>query len=861
MTGAWIDIEESPDDALARLQHADREQLDVPALRAALAALELKHGTTDAHRFATDLLRVGGAVVRHPAGHLRGLTASVLSPSGRHLAVGSQLGDDYDEGGALQLWEVATGRCVNMVTGIRGGVGWDGYPRSIQWSADGTALAVSFSTSQVGRWDPFGGGEPTSVVGVGDGASRPPAFALSPDGDRVVEVMLAPDGHDVHCGIMPLTQPSFWYDPSGNGPDTPDWPAVAFPDAVRAQLDDIVFPDRVYWSRGGERVYGHDHDWIFSVDLERREVTWVVGSGGWHGRGAGPAWSLDERWFAVQRGGRLVFCDALTGAPVTDGPAHPHRARLVWGARGAVRRLAVLVPDDAADGWNHVAVYDDGVHRYDVPVPVGPAHADDHDAIAWAWAPDGRHAAAVTDDGNLEVWNLGATPARVRALPGADGTHGVLWAADDVLVLVGETTLRYVDAFTGTVSGDFVFLREVPGPRPVDPADDLGGRIVAELGYDPTFALTDGWAAAFRDGVMIAPADRGDELDRLLAWTVDRRLAWPVRWGGLTVVPTLAAAARHVPALAGVEVVPPPPAAADAWPPPDAATVEDLFGAARAALDAVVGFPDAVDASVRLMARLRAYQGEESAAIGLIEGVLSQSQLCRTLAEVALILGGEHGRVAAARELFDLTDEQIEAPLAHYEVAAVAAAVGGACAVIGDTARADAWFARAKAAIEPETNPGQNRLAVIWALLVCGRVDEARELWTDTAEYWNPSRFHSEPLLAFLDRTGRDDLARELRGLAAFRDVRLAPAGPVPHEPTPAEVTDLEVAYAALMAMPRSTRRFETAHLVDRAARCGHISAVLSLLPSLPDGNYNDRAAAAVRALWTVTTGARVDPW
>jgi hypothetical protein len=79
---------------------------------------------------------------------------------------------------------------------------------------------------------------------------------------------------------------------------------------------------------------------------------------------------------------------------------------------------------------------------------------------------------------------------------------------------------------------------------------------------------------------------------------------------------------------------------------------------------------------------------------------------------------------------------------------------------MGDTAAADVWFARARDAIEPETNAWQNRLTVSWALTECGREDEARALWARREEEWRktPNTLYSVPWVLYLG-TGRFDLA------------------------------------------------------------------------------------------------------
>ncbi|MEV5890337.1 hypothetical protein [Nonomuraea fuscirosea] len=120
---------------------------DLPPLRARLTALERDHGVTQAHRLATNRIRVRGTMLSRPYGHRSKFTALALSPSGNHLATG-----DWGEGasGTAQVWEVATGRCVNVLKWIDGGVGWDGYARTMQWSADGLHLGMAFRTNAVG---------------------------------------------------------------------------------------------------------------------------------------------------------------------------------------------------------------------------------------------------------------------------------------------------------------------------------------------------------------------------------------------------------------------------------------------------------------------------------------------------------------------------------------------------------------------------------------------------------------------------------------------------------------------------------------------------------------------------------------
>lgn len=122
--------------------------------------------------------------------------------------------------------------------------------------------------------------------------------------------------------------------------------------------------------------------------------------------------------------------------------------------------------------------------------------------------------------------------------------------ADDTLVALGEKVLRFLRADSGETVGDVTIQRQPPTPRPLMlDRQDHGKRIARTTPeLDPTFAPDERtWAAAFPSGVVIAPADRDDDLDAALTWAIDRRFAWPVRWGGLTVVPDAPAAVDIVP--------------------------------------------------------------------------------------------------------------------------------------------------------------------------------------------------------------------------------------------------------------------------------------------------------------------------
>ncbi|MFI6743633.1 WD40 repeat domain-containing protein [Nonomuraea sp. NPDC050451] len=543
---------------------------DLPPLRDALTALERAHGITEAHRYATAKIKAYGAVLRHADTHRANVLTHALSPCGRYLAAGSAVGEKFDDGGVLQIWEVATGRCVNVIDGIPGGVGWESDRHMIQWSADASRVAVVHEKSMVGVWESFGdpeesAGEPIAQVNVSD--SRP-CFAFAPDGERVM--MWGGWYRDEQRGRLVSL------DDAEDAEDVEDLvPVESLSEQMLAVLDgEPLCLDWSAWSKDGEHVYGYaSSGWSCSIDVAARRVVWLRQTHDLDG--PPPAWSPDERHLAHQRDGQLMISDAVTGEPVAV-HACPSAELLSWGPAG---RLAVVVLDDGVS-----IVKANGERHYDLDLALSPTGYDTPDLTAWAWSPDGGRAACLTDEGRVEIWDLGERPERLRVVEVPQDVDGVLWGADDVLVIVtshdeGSGTipgLRFVRAETGEVVGAFQFLRQPPGANPLA-EDDV------DFEPHPAFALdARTWGVAFEPGLVIAPPGRERDLDALLTWSVEGRFAWPVRWGGLEIFPNAAAAAdgatppldELVESFRGST---PRPADPPAWPPPDTATFEDLL--------------------------------------------------------------------------------------------------------------------------------------------------------------------------------------------------------------------------------------------------------------------------------------------
>ncbi|MEW1842031.1 hypothetical protein AB0392_29160 [Nonomuraea angiospora] len=556
-SGDFPDLEAVRDDPAALLdllEDADWSafdpERDLLPLRDLLADMEERHGVTGAHLLATERLRERGARLRHPYTRFGGgFQDYALSPCGRYLATGRGLTkDDYDGTGPLQVWEMATGRVVNTID-VMYGVGWPGRRDTVQWSADGTRVALAFCTNNVGVWDPFGARtNPYGSADVTDGYDAAAIFALAPDGRRAYISMSSE--HEMMGCVAALDEGKVFYNDyrhHNTGPE-PAMLTEPLPEEAKERLKDDYFSfRRVRWSRDGGRLLGDDDTWAAVVDLPGGRMRWLALTA------APVAWSPDDRYAAALTPGRprrLTVFDAGTGRPVGD-PVTQAEGSLHWGMRGAEARLAVVVEDGGG-----VDVYDArGHHQYHLPIATtGRIGRYFHDGQErpWAWESAGDFGACLTADGRAEVWSLGGEPALVGSIEAPDGTAAVLWGADGVLALIGAQTLCFVGAFTGAVLGDFVFGRYFDPER--SPLDDDCATLHGMFRADafPLTPLADSSWCAIADpavgpaaALVIAGEDRPnspDDLDAVLAWTVDRRFSWPVRWGRLDLVASADAA-------------------------------------------------------------------------------------------------------------------------------------------------------------------------------------------------------------------------------------------------------------------------------------------------------------------------------
>ncbi|MBA3548764.1 MAG: hypothetical protein H0T76_19965 [Nannocystis sp.] len=730
---------------------------DLPGLREALYAHEAAHGITAAHRAATARLRPR-ALLTHAHGHDVEVEWSDLSPDGRLLATGSWVGDDYERGGVLQIWDVRAGRCVNMLR-IRGGVGWPDYAGCIQWRPDSRRVGLAFDTNGVGSFDPFArSGEPDSCAYVTDGWSRPPSWVWSPNSR---DVYIACWGPGLALGaIVALV---------GRRPE-PRWcEQVGRVDPKDPDSEPRLQPPRnIDWAHP-ERIVGDCGSQMFALDATTGKIVW-------EGMAHPPvSFSPDGTEFAMHPAG-LVYYDTRTGLPNGKLPMHLGAESFVYSRDGS--RLAALVqPGNRWGAEPGIFIYDRGDYRYSPDVP--PLTAGDYHC---SWHPDGGKI-AVTAAGRLQIWALHESPAQVLDIAAPDGGH--VMYGDGVLITHASFGLVFRQERDGAVIGGFQPAIEASGESPLaGDGDDLG----AAWAWNPAFPLDrERVAAALPEGVVIGPPAATasvEEVDSKIAWVVDRKWAWPWRWGEAKVWPDAAAACADQAAPTALkkrfaqkqakagkskatakETTPARPKKVS-WPPPGG-TLDDIAGLLEQGIKQIPDGYHGGDYRRKYAVRTMAH-GLFDRAAAAIDGGPGWTEWAEPW--FAALARGETVMTALALRVADapaLTPGQTETLRRWLDEAEALlkkkatqnrplcqprAVIGASWILLGEAEDGEALLMAAIRGIDPEGNTTEHRRTVAEALAVLGRVREAAKHLTSSKD--KPSWTQTPPAIAAICARG-----------------------------------------------------------------------------------------------------------
>lgn len=239
-----------------------------------------------------------------------------------------------------------------------------------------------------------------------NGASRPPAWALHPDGRSAYVATGNKDMVGVQGCLPPLEHGRlFWLAEHAEIPHEHILAKGPVPADIREPCGEELEVDRApLWSPDGNRLYVANRSKAFVVDVPTGAPLWLT-----HRVDQLAEWSPDGRFLAHLHKGLLHFRDADTGRPAADpAPTTGSRSNLSlhWGMRGDTARLAAVLSEKAAEPG--VEIYDDGrlSHRLAVTPAETALARENKDFAVWAWAPSGNQGAVLTAAGDIEIWSM-----------------------------------------------------------------------------------------------------------------------------------------------------------------------------------------------------------------------------------------------------------------------------------------------------------------------------------------------------------------------------------------------------------------------------------------------------------------------
>lgn len=696
---------------------------DFPPLAALLRRLQAEKGVTATHKALGARLKEKGAELRHCGGHSTELVSVGISCDGRYLATGCWVGDDYNAGGTLQVWDVVAGRAVNALP-IEGGVGWPDFRECVQWAPDGQTLGVAYNTNGVGRFDAFGAtGTARATAWVTNGWSRPPGWRWGNDSVSAV-IATWGEGSKIPAVVVKLDR--------GEVSDRDaKWFRAPLPEELAGKELSIGYGATVYWSAEDLLLLASNHGTL-AVDAKTGHVRWVAKLDG-----ASYLTPKRDELFVLNDAG-ISWYSTATGKRVEEVRKAPLQAPVAFAGLGAPQRYVAL------GRWKKpcVCLYEraEELRRYEVAPKA--AHYSQPDLRSFAIALDGAHVGVLDEHKRLHIFTAESSKA-LHVLEGLEEVAGLFFGAEGVLAAVGANRIYFVDYLRGAVLSQHELVLEAPGEGPLE---HEGKSYAGYFTPGSTFALEEGgakaWAMAERSGLVLCPSSHRARLPEQLSWVLERRFSFPLEWCDYELYESLfelrdksknPLAARLAKALPKGSA-PAKRKAARAWPPEERGTLQELFQCLLASFGALhSGWQLHTSEYLRRAAISAARLGERALVDACLERIHEDYHWERLVAAARCAALFAKSDEAYARSLLARAEEEEKKLRDDYPWPRYAGslALGAAYRALGDRARAKKAFEAARPLEAKENNSGQNVSELASALALGGDLDAAAQCYVD----------------------------------------------------------------------------------------------------------------------------------
>lgn len=515
----WESLGEQPSSAalLDFMKTLPWEQLQEEEFLQLRTLLQQQEEVGEAHHYFTQALLKAGALLRHEFAHEEAIGSYALSPDGAYLAVGTWVGENYEEDGTVQIWEVATGRVVNLLQKNYGGIGWPDYYHMLQWSPSGQYLGAGLSTNCVAKLNPFStAAAPMAMACITNGWSRPPAWCWQGKQDTFAISCW-------HDSEIPLALTSNTI--LNSYEDQAQWMAPQLPEAIKKQLtrEDL---QPYTWCRAtldGQLVYGYnEHEQAFAIDTQKKQVLWLKTID------TPIAFSAASELMAYQQGSQLIVASLRTGVIQQKYACDKAAAGIQFSPDGQL--IAVYEAQNLYLYQVEKALQGQFMFEKELQLPYSSAS----ELTPIQFSPAGDKLAALTSNGLVEIWDL----ATLKLLESFQTTaQGIYWGVHIVAVAPYHlafyqedgTLIRQQDKALQVKAYNELYEQ----PRPLETKKEDLADFLEMPPYAPYYNKDKKeWLAALSTGLVISASGSPESLDQHLSYTFANKYAWPYSWGG-----------------------------------------------------------------------------------------------------------------------------------------------------------------------------------------------------------------------------------------------------------------------------------------------------------------------------------------
>jgi WD40 repeat protein len=509
----------------------------------------------------------------HRYGHFTDMVAFGASPDGRFFATGSWVGDDYDAGGELMIWDTETGRCINKMHSVEGGIGWPDYSGCIKWSPDGSKFALSINTNGLAEINPFTDDYiENETFYETDGWSRPMQWCWQPEAKAVFLACWA-DGCKLPGCVAPLDDTAFpMVKPYGfNQPiDAKLFTKKEIAASDNNHDEDAVSPLTPYrkmgWSSKGF-LFGQDHDYAYTLNPQTRALGQVFKK-----ISSASAWSPDGDYFLKVNAQEIqVFATNgellrtinvgtdLIGNSLKDKPSDASSMLEVSiGDDGMPTLLFGRTPvkdieqiywhnnvETAAENslfavgvlgeFGYLAFYQNfellGIVKTDI-FDIGSWSLGD--ALPFAFSPDGSTAASLSKTRKVTIWDLKNTANGIKGkmqFAVNSNAQGIFYPKNERIITIHESEIHFYDTQKGKEIATYSTTMETDKP---DLSFSPLGKLGSTFNINPYFPIAHAgethWIAAFETGLVICDKPLQEKLAEELTYAVGNRHIWQYNW-------------------------------------------------------------------------------------------------------------------------------------------------------------------------------------------------------------------------------------------------------------------------------------------------------------------------------------------